>query len=305
MLLVGSKALSIKIGNSIDYKDIDIIGSSDNVNKLIKDLRPTKIHRTKYSISLLGIAKTSTFDRPNVEVFLTDNSQALRDYYKYSTGIETPTMELVVAPIEVLFSLKKSHINFPIKFDKHIVAYSILHKQLNGNDALSIITQMNFKETENRLGELKTPKLNKSAKKFFGQSNGFITSYFIHDDIHRLVAHNKRPAYESMQPDPSSAMCCSKMWNEFSELLKKQCVLEECYVIALERKILPMIFGGSSFITSDEAFRWALMRVCTTLCGGWFRAYATDHYYDIVGLYNTTYVEDFLMKYEQGLINRC
>jgi len=305
MLLVGSKAFIQNTGLDLDYKDVDIIGSLESVEFLTHNLKPSSIRANKYSVCLIGIERTSTFDRSNVEVFLMDNSPALREYYKYVTGAESVLTELVTAPNEVLYSLKKSHINFPIKFGKHISSYTILHKQLDGNDRLETITQMNFKETENRLGELKTPKLNKSAKKFFGQSNGFITSYFIHDHIHRMVAHNERPIYELMQPDPSSAMCSEKMWNEFSELQKKQCVLEECYVIALERKILPMLFGGNAFITSEEAFEWALGRVCTTLCGGWFRSYATNNYYEIIHLYNNTYVENFLTKYDQGLITRC
>ncbi len=74
--------------------------------------------------------------------------------------------------------------------------------------------------------------------------------------------------YEYMQPDSNSAYCSEKMWNNFTHLEKMQCVLEEAYVIALERKILPVIYGkiyGKTFSFADFT-----ERVCTfalnTLC---------------------------------------
>jgi hypothetical protein len=85
---------------------------------------------------------------------------------------------------------------------------------------------------------------------------------------------------------------------------KCKCVLEEAYVIALERRIIPMIFGGGGGYTSEEALDWALMRVCTTLCSGWFRNFATNNYYDIKRLSNKNYVEKFLTEYENGNIKR-
>jgi hypothetical protein len=43
------------------------------------------------------------------------------------------------------------------------------------------------------------------------------------------------------------------MWEEFTFEQKSKCVLEEAYVIGLERKILPMMFGGKSYFSSQEA----------------------------------------------------
>lgn len=305
MLLVGSKALEINIGFPIGYKDIDLIGTRENAYQLIKELEPESIKENEYIITLINIKQNDTYDRGNVEILLSDNSVSLKAYLQHATGSSDSPMEIVTAPLEVLYSLKKSHINFPIKFKKHIISYAILAKYQEHTDILSHITKINFLETEERLGKLKTPKLNKSAKKFFGQSNKFVKSYFIHDHIHEMVAHFAKPGYTFMQPDPESAMCSEKMWNDFSDDMKMKTVLEECYVIALERKILPMLFGGGEILTEKEAFDWAFGRVCTTLCSGWFREYATNHYFEIEHLYNKNYVVEFLQKYEDGLIKRC
>lgn len=301
MLVVGSKAYSKNNNVPIFYRDIDIIGTTDYANKLITELNPNKVKRTEYIVTLMGIDKTEVFDTNNVEILLSDKSKSLKMYREYCNDYGD---DLVYAPNEVLFSLKKSHIHYPIKFKKHIDVYNKLYKEFSGIDKLSEITKINNDETSLRLGELKTPKLNKSAKEFFGQSNGYVTEYFIHDDIHKMVAYKDEPMYVYMQKDPESAMCSKDLWDKFKPIEKLHCVLEECYVIALERKILPMLFGGKKYLSSTEAFEWALMRVCTTLCSGWFREHATNNYYTLIDMYNKNYVEDFLNKYDKGLIKK-
>ena len=299
MLIVGSKALKFYFPNfKRVVKDIDIIGYSDDVNTLCDLLCPTEVKKGKNTVLLRNITnKTDIFNTDNVEVLLADNSISLRKYMQYDN-------ERLFASPEVLFSLKKSHIHFPIKFEKHIEDYSFLYNHFNGVDFLSDVTEINFKEAEERLGKLKTPSLNKTVKEFFGQSDGYVKSYFIHDDIHRVMAHYDKPLYEMMQVDKKLAKCEKDMWNLLTFEDKCKCVLEEAYVISLERKIIPMLFGGGRGYTSDESLDWALMRVCTTLCSGWFRKFATNNYYDIKKMSNKNYVEKFLTEYENGNIIR-
>ncbi len=65
--------------------------------------------------------------------------------------------------------------------------------------------------------------------------------------------------------------------------------MEECYTIALERHILPTMHGDKIGLGYQEAFKWALMRVCTNLTSGWFRQYAIDNYYTVLNNYNKEY----------------
>jgi hypothetical protein len=301
MLIVGSKALKHHFPNiNREVNDIDIIGNDKDIKYLINSLSPKKVKSTEYVTTLIGINKNDVFDKSNVEILNYDRSESLRKYVDYTNQYNG----LCYAPLEVIYSLKKSHIHFPIKFNKHINDYCLLNDYFGGIDKLEEITKLNFKETEIRIGKLKTPSLNKSVKEFFKQSDGYVKSYFIHDDIHLAVSHYDRPLYENMQNSLTMVKCDKNLWETFTFEDKCKCVLEEAYVISLERKILPFLFGGGNYYTSEEAFNWALMRICTTLCSGWFRSFATDNYQHIKNVKNNNYAEDFLQKYNDGNISR-
>jgi hypothetical protein len=299
MLIVGSKALKHHYPTfPRSVNDIDLIGFKKDAEILIKLLDPLSIKETSHTILLKNISnKTFVYDTDNVEILLADNSESLKMYLDYDK-------DNIYASKEVLYSLKKSHIHYPIKFKKHIHDYCFLNEELDGLDKLESITKINFKETEERLGKLQTPKLNKSVDDFFGQSKDYVKYFFLHDDVHKVMAHYDKPLYEKMIVEKTFALCDKKLWTIFTFEQKCQCVLEEAYVIALERKILPMIFGGGKGFTSDEAFDWALMRICTNLTSGWFREFATNNFFIIKMLYNKNYVEKFLTAYENGDITR-
>lgn len=305
MLVVGSKALNYHFPDlKREVKDIDIIGTKDDIKYLINTLSPEKIRETESITTLFNIQTPNEFfNTKNVEILSADNSEALSEYIKFDTQDGKLGSGLRFASPEVLLSLKKSHINFPIKFEKHIKDYNFLLSKLK-EDKLSKITKTNFKETEKRVGELRTPSLKKSTMNFFGQSDGYVKYFYIHDDIHRVMAHYDRPVYEDMQVDSSSAWCEKDMWNNFSFEKKAKCVLEEAYVIALERRIIPMLNGCGEVVSSKKAFEWALMRICTTLCSGWFRQFATDNYVNILEYYNPNYVQKFLKAESEGLIKK-
>jgi hypothetical protein len=305
MLIVGSQALTKNFNlPNRKVKDTDIIGTLADFEYLKSILNPKEIRQKDEIIGLIDITPSDLFpeiNTKNVEILVADNSISLKLYLEHDAAFDG----IKYASPEVLFSLKKSHIHFPIKFEKHIADYCLLYDHFNGVDSLSSITKINFQETEKRRGKLRTPSLNKSTNTFFGQSEKFFKSYFIHDHIHMIMAHYDAPLYEKMQRDPSIAKCEKDMWELFTFEEKCKCVLEEAMVIALERKIIPMIFGGGEFWTATDALKWSLMRVCTTLCSGWFRQFATDNYMRIQQYINPNYVELFLTKYDQGLISKC
>jgi len=305
MLVVGSKALKFNFPESErSINDIDIIALDEDIKKLIEYLQPKSIKTNEYITTLFGIKNDEFFTTKNVELLNATNSTSLKMYLEYDK--DRPTLEngIKYASKEVIFSLKKSHIHFPIKFDKHIKDYTFLYEKMNGVDVLKHITKINFKETEERLGKLKTPSLKKATDNFFGQSEKYVTYFFIHDDIHKVMAHYDRPLYEKMQKDSTSAFCVKDMWLDFTFEEKCKCVLEEAYVIALERKVIPSIFGGKDWVSHKEALDWSLMRICTTLCSGCFREFATDNFFKIKEYINPDYVNKFLLAFESGLINK-
>jgi hypothetical protein len=303
MLVVGSKALNYHFPEfQREVKDIDIIGTTDDINYLIENLNPEKVLDNHNITTLLNIQNPNEFfNTKNVEILNSDNSIALTEYIKYENNSNLGGLRY--ASPEVLLSLKKSHIHFPIKFQKHIKDYNFLLDLLK-EDKLENITKINFKETELRFGKLKTPSLKKSTSKFFDQSEGYVKYFYIHDDIHQVMAHYDRPIYEDMQTTSESAWCQKELWDNFSFEKKAKCVLEEAYVIALERKIIPMLNGVSDVVSSKKALEWSLMRICTTLCSGWFRQFAADNYSRICEYINHQYVQKFLEAEQIGKIKK-
>lgn len=77
-------------------------------------------------------------------------------------------------------------------------------------------------------------------------------------------------------------------WHNF--LYKIQSVLEESYVISLERFIIQQ-----KETDLQKSFLLALHKVCTTLCSGWFRDFAIENYEEIKNSYNDSHFN----KYEE------
>ncbi len=222
-------------------------------------------------------------------------------------------------PVDVLYSLKKAHIHFPIKFQKHIHDLMFLREKLRQKKSITLeqdlgsesdllemfpaLTELHFNETEKRRGKLKTPKMNQTTEDFFGKSKKYVKSYYTHDNIHLAICHSAAPIYIMILKGKSEVETDITKWSTLTIEEKIWCVLEEVYVIALERKILPQMFENIPLEYDEKsAFDWALMRVCTTLCDGFFRDFAVRAYDQIQKQYNPDYVKTFfknIYKYEK------
>jgi hypothetical protein len=87
-------------------------------------------------------------------------------------------------------------------------------------------------------------------------------------------------------------------FNSGPEKMRLNGVLEEAYVLALERSIIP----HPGALTPKQAFDKALMKVCTSITSGWFREYAWENYYEVQKLYNPGYVDLFNLKRKEGIV---
>ncbi len=206
-----------------------------------------------------------------------------------------------VAPLEMLYSIKRAHRHSPNKFHKHVRDYNMLNRMFSGGDMFARITAIRYKETVER-EKLRTPSLNKTAEAFFDDKVSNRT--FIHDQIHEVMAFEERPMFERIKVDPNLVKCSKEKFFALTESQRRHCVQEEAYVIALERGVIPMLFEGERIVKPFDAYRWAIMRICTTLCSGWFREYALEHYKDMIFWYDEGYVEKFLKAVESGRIVR-
>jgi hypothetical protein len=306
-VIIGSAAIKYHFSDFRNPKDIDIlIRKEDFLKKTIKlDEEIESIKESNNGLS--AIVKFA--DIPlNYEYLFADGQKSLE------VILDALCDTSDYAPIEVLYSLKKGHIHFPVKFNKHIKDLEFLRGKIISNnsiilpdyfkssidlaDKLPALTELHFKETEKRLGKLRTPKMNQTTEQFFGKSKKYVKSYYIHDNMHLAVAHlDDGPIYKLILKDGSEVETVENKWRNLNLLKKTYCVLEEVYVIALERKILPSLFGDlKEEWTPRQAFDWALMRVCTTLCDGFFREFAVRGYELIQTYYDKYYVEKFFNK---------
>lgn len=171
-----------------------------------------------------------------------------------------------------------------------------------------------MKEREKATYDYSHPSLKRDKKSFF--SGDGVNYIYEHDDIHEALAtlrsslrmeegssqqENRpaRPAYIFFQKDPGVDVSVSKeKWLLCSDHVKLMSVLEESYVLALERSQIPNDFS----IAPRTSFLIALEKVCTSITSGWWRAYAWDHYYQVLGMYNDDYVNRFQRALEQGKV---
>lgn len=179
-----------------------------------------------------------------------------------------------------LYVLKRSHLHRDLKFDSHITMF---HKHLSkyskylDNRAIAFLEERT-KLTLEQFPQVK-PNLNQSVEDFFDDA---VTKKYNHDMLHQLFAYEDEPMYTKLQTNPEKAWCSENLWYTISHQQQLQCVAEETMVIATERFLVPKNWE----FPSKLAYMKALKKVCTTLCSGWFRDFAIDHYPEVISLYN-------------------
>lgn len=223
------------------------------------------------------------------------NNKRLEKYADSKHVITHQGNELYVMPLYVLAAIKRSHLHRSVGFGKSITHY---HKHL-ASYKFSNITEYNKILDERKIlteqqYPQRYPKLNKTVGEFFDDA---VTKVFCHDYLHELVAFEDKPMYTKLQKDTDgdSVMCYNSLWNNLKQEQKLRCVMEECYVIALERFIIPEALKGKKY-PSKLAYMKALEKVCTTLCSGYFREYAIENYPWIVQNFSESKVQYVLSK---------
>jgi len=140
------------------------------------------------------------------------------------------------------------------------------------------------------------PKLNVSKGDFF-KGDG-VEYVYDHDSIHEAIKHLPKPAYQYFKPDQSEVFCDRTMFDEAPESIRLCAVLEESYVLAVERSQIP--YKGT--LTPQRSFAIALEKVCTSITSGWFREYAWENYEKVQDLYSDNYVDRFWSGVQNGIV---
>lgn len=297
MILIGSKAANYHFpyiwNKPMDY---DIICTMDEFTDFVKRNRVPAFPKAKNRF--IGKWKNKMVD---FEIGFEGNSawdlcQCLDDISIFD--LEYIDGEYFYIPnMDILYTIKYSHRflkNSP-HFLKTMNDVMLMSKHLGCR--LYDPTPGWLKKRENETYKKKYPNLNQSKKDFF-TTEGVVYKYD-HDTIHEAVAQLDKPAYEYYKDDNREVFCSKKkFFEECNEMIRLFGVLEESYVLALERSQIP--FPGR--LTPKQSFDIALMKVCTSITSGWFREYAYNHYYEVQKLYSDSYVLDFEEALSKGLV---
>ena len=233
---------------------------------------------TKFEESICNFLYTDKTNKR--EVFIVDNCPPLQLVLK--NNIDSTYIDL-----SNLLLLKSAHRYFYLgkykKSFKHLTDYSRLLKLIFLSSSQKKISEQYTQWliewayfNDSRL--LHFPKLDKSKNQFFNDS---VNYYIEHDHLHELVAIEDKPAY--IKCLTGEVMFSNKLFNQLDYQSKVNMVLEESFVLALERCLIPM-FKGETYlpaITPEEAFKYSLTRVSTNISSGAFRSFAADNF-DII-----------------------
>jgi hypothetical protein len=291
MLLIGSLA-AMKNGVRLRkvVSDHDYIVHTEDVSTLLECYGSEDVHYAEDGIHIY-----STPDRHSkinaileIEIAL-PGSTGYDLLQKYGGGLNVATNDdLLMLKLSHRYKKNSSHFLKTMR-DIHIL------RSVGATVADTAWLKRREKETLN----YKHPKLEGvDSVKFFKDSG--IDYKYMHDDIHEAVKHLDHPAYTYYMTSDEDVHCSKDRFFDLDEHTKLLGVLEEAYVLSLERSIIP--FGLESFEQRQESFIYALEKVCTSITSGWFREYAWENYAKVRKLYSQEYVDRFYHSLAEGKV---
>ncbi len=148
----------------------------------------------------------------------------------------------------------------------------------------------------------KHPNLNQKKDTFF--SGDGVEYIYDHDDIHKAVAHLAKPAYEYYKIPGEEVKCSKELFHNQLPEVRIFGVMEEAYTLALERSQIPIKHGKfeNSTWTPHQSFKFALMKVCTSITSGWFREFAWENHDTVLAMYDRGYADRFWQAVEEGKV---
>lgn len=292
-LVIGSTALKHSDIGWRDPADTDLIVTEEFYQEFLQ-VNASRILLTEERPNGYNVFMTGS-NPLDLEVAKDGNSgqmllELLQKYplYQMKGGLACATPELV-------YTLKMSHRylkNSPY-FKKTMDDILVLRKLGYGiPDYLMDWYKQRMKETYSYAH----PRLNQSREDFF--SDDGINYIYDHDTIHEAVKSFATPAFELIKEDKAEVFCSKEKFYSSPEHIKLATVLEETYVLALERSQIPFNFE----IKPQQSFLKALEKVCTSITSGWWREYAWENYHDVLRLYDPSYVKKFHKAKADGVI---
>lgn len=344
MLLIGSAAFQ---GSKGDFRDIDLIGTFAELSTLTKELRssgckllsfPLKKNKTVLRC-MCGLARTrdshDTQKPIEVEIAWPGSTgaellESMDTRSKFWTSASLSFRSVHVATLDVLYTIKMSHRY--LKNSTHFLKTMADIKRMRALNA-KIWDEDWYKRRKKETYSYAHPNLNVKKDAFF-KGDG-VKYIYDHDDIHRVMAIEDRPAYTYYAKEGEEVKSDRDKFFSLPEKTRLFGVLEEAYVLALERSQiphghrpgidLPKIFymktihiGADLQIpagvvevprepdwpTPHWSFLKALEKVCTSITSGWFREFAWENYDRVAELYDPDYALRFWKAVFDGRVKK-
>lgn len=263
--------------------DLDLIADYDSAVAFLKNIRCTSIYPINKGKTLVG----KKIGQGIIEISIawpgTTNEEILKLVPHQGK-----------APLNLLYMLKMSHRY--LKDSPHF--YKTMRDIRKMRNMGAIIQEDHMDLYRRRMKETYDyglPKLNQSKANFF--SGDGVEYKYDHDTIHEAVAMVFGvPMYKHYQKEGSEVAVDRSKWEALLHKERIIAVAEECAVLALERSLVP--FPGAK--TPFEAFKLALMKVCTSITSGWFREFAWENHDEVLEMVlSNTY--NFVGLFEAGL----
>lgn len=304
MIIIGSHALGFHLPLPRTCKDIDVIATYSEFNfwikrqkegNNIKECYPANkgkkmIVKTNSNIYEFEIAWDDSTAKSLSNLVYNDKNTHER--YFDSFGLVS------IPSLDVLYTIKLSH-----KYLKNNPFFlkTMRDLQFMAKNGASIPDEYKdwLKAREKETYDYAHPKLNQNKSNFFNMNEGVIYVYD-HDTIHLAMAHLDKPAYTFFKDEEKEVMCSKKKFFESPKEVQIYSVLEESYVLALERSQIPF----KDKVDPKRSFDIALEKVCTSIASGWWREFAYNHYDITQSLYNPNYVNKFWKAVEDGVVKK-
>lgn len=294
MVVIGSMAAQFYI-EGMKPNDLDVVGTYDEIASFRKKFKA----RTFYPID----SGNKMFMR-NAEGFICeadiawDDTMASRLVDFINEQKDNRSMwDFILPSLDVLYLLKMSH-RYKKDSPHFLKTMRDIHAMRKLGAKIRPEHEAFYKQRMKETYKNQSPKLNVTKKEFFDPEGTGVPYTYDHDSIHEAVKELQHPAYSYFKPDQNEVFCSKEQFYDQEEYVRLLSVLEESYVLALERSLIPYPDG----MTPKEAFDMALMKVCTSITSGWFREYAWENYEKVQALYNSNYVDKFEYGLAQGIV---
>lgn len=174
----------------------------------------------------------------------------------------------------LLYTLKISHLSYPINWDKHMKDAIFLKEKgcAINQSAYDILMEIWEEVHSKKYGSKKRITLKGNNEDFFKET---VERKHDHDWLHEQFSFYERPLHERIRKDINSPIPSKELWDKLSQEDKLKCALEESYVIAYER------FMGDKYPLNLSHIK-SLKHLIINMTKGWFNQFLKENFKELI-----------------------